>query len=164
MGRLPLAELGAARPARLARTQARRRAWSWRASNLGWRREARRALKRILRLRDRQLGPAGLTLVGVGQSDGVFRIEDALVGNDTELHRHPSSRSQQAGVSSVEFCRRQSSQISKRRVVCVREQSTGRQIEAGAHRLRTVGLRAFEGLGRRRSRGDEAPAHHPGLG
>ena len=89
----------------------RRRAWSWRAFSLGWRREARRALKRFLRLRDRQRGPAGLTLVGVGQSDGVFRIEDTLVGNDTELRRHPSSRGQQAGVSPVEFCRRQSPQI-----------------------------------------------------
>src|SRR5580704_19379825 len=110
MDRLPPAELGEARPARLARTQARRRARSWRAFNLGWR-EARGTLKRILRLRDRQRGPAGLALVGVRQSGGVLRIEDTLVGNDTELRRHPSSRSQQAGVSPVEFCRRQSPQI-----------------------------------------------------
>ena len=36
--------------------------------HLGWRREARRALKRFLRLRDRQRGPAGLVLSASGRA------------------------------------------------------------------------------------------------
>src|ERR1700722_8463667 len=90
-GRLPLAEGGEAPPTRLARTWLQPRTGSWRAFSLGRRRETRRALKRLLRLRDRQRGPAGRTLVSVGQSEAIFRIDATLVGTDAEPRRHPSS-------------------------------------------------------------------------
>src|ERR1700722_11745538 len=103
-GRPAAGEQRAARPARLAPKRARPRARSWRASILR-RREARRALKRILRLRDRQRGAAGLLLVGVRQSGGVLRIENIEVGTDPQLRGHLSGRSQQAGVRPVQFRR-----------------------------------------------------------
>src|ERR1700722_11772999 len=101
-GRPAAGEQRAARPGRLAPKRAQPR--SWRASILR-RREARRALKRILRLRDRQGGPAGLLLVGVRQSGGVLRIENIEVGSDPPLCGHLSGRSQQAGVRPVQFRR-----------------------------------------------------------
>ncbi len=111
---------------------ARRGRRGWRRRERGGRRghggasilrgsQARRALKRVLGLRDRQRWARGLVLAAVGQGDGVLRIEGGEVWNDPQLRRHPSSRGQQAGVAAIEFGCRQSTQIGDRGVVCVRE-------------------------------------------